>query len=290
MKATYKQFPGLTFLKSEKEFKKLIDACEIRYLDGGCPEEEKIRFKEEDLHIVRNNVFYVSNSYIKAVNASEKALVPLMGAVSLDNKVIMAPTVISKHISDTCGVFIRKGIDHTVIFSYVYYKIINGRFLIVSWTDIPEENLMYLNGICIQTTLPGKRWLGIDGFAIEKDGEHNTTMVINSDLDTLIASLLFKKYAEIEINFVDVINTSNKPKNMCKSLALQNTPVDFQITKLSTDWYTEIIRTEGFAVSGHWRLQPYANEEKKLIFINPYMKHGYHRRAKLQIEREQEKK
>ena len=52
---------------------------------------------------------------------------------------------------------------------------------------------------------------------------------------------------------------------------------------LDSRWFTTICRDEGFLVSGHFRLQPCKDEQgewtRKLIYINPYAKHGYHRLA-----------
>ena len=113
------------------------------------------------------------------------------------------------------------------------------------------------------------------------------TVDLSTSLICVLLCLAFKKYAEVEVReIIDIVDPNKAPKNVCKSLALQNTPFDFQITKLSADWYTEIIRTTGFEVRGHWRLQPYSNGKRRLIFIQPFMKHGYHRKAKIHAEQE----
>ena len=44
-------------------------------------------------------------------------------------------------------------------------------------------------------------------------------------------------------------------------------------------WYTEISNDESFQVSGHFRLQPYGDGAKRLIWINEFTKYGYHRKA-----------
>jgi len=55
------------------------------------------------------------------------------------------------------------------------------------------------------------------------------------------------------------------------------------ITIVNSKWNVTSIRTEGFPVSGHFRLQPTRNGHK-MIFIDPYQKHGYVRRAKKDTE------
>ena len=51
----------------------------------------------------------------------------------------------------------------------------------------------------------------------------------------------------------------------------------------TTNYFTEYIRDEDFKVSGHLRLQSYKNKDgeisRKLIYINEFVKHGYHRKA-----------
>lgn len=44
-------------------------------------------------------------------------------------------------------------------------------------------------------------------------------------------------------------------------------------------WYTEISNDESFQVSDHFRLQPYGDGTRKLIWINEYTRNGYHRKA-----------
>lgn len=53
------------------------------------------------------------------------------------------------------------------------------------------------------------------------------------------------------------------------------------LTIVNSKWNITTIRTEGFPVSGHFRMQPYKTGPK-LIPIAPYMKGGYIRKAKNQ--------
>lgn len=53
----------------------------------------------------------------------------------------------------------------------------------------------------------------------------------------------------------------------------------FPIITVTSKWNVTSVRTEGFPVSGHLRLQP-TNTGVKMIFIAPFEKHGYTRTAK----------
>ena len=48
------------------------------------------------------------------------------------------------------------------------------------------------------------------------------------------------------------------------------------------DYYTTIIRSEGFGVKGHFRMQACGrnHREHRLVYIKPFEKKGYTRRAK----------
>ena len=64
-----------------------------------------------------------------------------------------------------------------------------------------------------------------------------------------------------------------------------------RIKYIDSRWLREIIRTEGFKVRGHFRLQPMKDEDgewtRKLIYINEFEKHGYHRRALRELSNNQ---
>lgn len=51
------------------------------------------------------------------------------------------------------------------------------------------------------------------------------------------------------------------------------------IMRFDSKWYTKICNDESFKVSGHFRLQPYGDGTRKLIWINEFTKNGYHRKA-----------
>lgn len=59
---------------------------------------------------------------------------------------------------------------------------------------------------------------------------------------------------------------------------------DFPVTIVTSKWNITTIRTEGFDVSGHFRVQPCGEgrANSKIIFIEPFKKNGYIRKAKSQ--------
>lgn len=98
-----------------------------------------------------------------------------------------------------------------------------------------------------------------------------------------IIIILFKRYADVEM----VEAQKNKKVKMPDGEKILNES-DLKINYFDCSWFKTIVRKEGFLVSGHFRLQPYKDEKKewdyKLIYIEPYQKHGYVRTAKKVVE------
>ena len=92
--------------------------------------------------------------------------------------------------------------------------------------------------------------------------------------------LLFKKYGQMEVETVAANKTLPRSQILGEKV---NNFMGIDVKVLDSRWFTTICRDEGFLVSGHFRLQPCKDEQgewtRKLIYINPYAKHGYHRLA-----------
>lgn len=97
-------------------------------------------------------------------------------------------------------------------------------------------------------------------------------------VDTLIYKLLCFIY--LTENDETLVEPGRK-NGTRKSGKIVNT-LPYPVTIIDSRWNTTVIRTEGFDVSGHFRLQPYGYQmsQTKIIFIQPFKKHGYVRKAK----------
>ncbi|MBG8555005.1 hypothetical protein [Hymenobacter guriensis] len=91
-----------------------------------------------------------------------------------------------------------------------------------------------------------------------------------------IQCLIFYKLTEPELLHV----AAGKKQGTRKQGHYNATP--YPITIVDSTWNKYIVRTEGFSVSGHFRLQRYGtgNAKLKLVWIKPYQKHGYVRLPK----------
>lgn len=99
-----------------------------------------------------------------------------------------------------------------------------------------------------------------------------------------VATLILKKYGEVQT----VLVGAGVRRKMPDSTEVIMNKAPFSVTQLDSSWLRTIIRTEGFMVRGHFRLQPYGTgrSERKLIYIEPYEKHGYTRTAKKLLSEE----
>lgn len=94
----------------------------------------------------------------------------------------------------------------------------------------------------------------------------------------LMKIIIFIELGDIEITILEKGRTFNK-HNKKNKIANTSAATVFVV---DSSWNKLIIRTDGFAVMGHFRLQPYGPDysERKLIWIDAFEKHGYVRRPK----------
>lgn len=98
-------------------------------------------------------------------------------------------------------------------------------------------------------------------------------------VSTVIIMEMFKRYAEVETKFLGP-NSRTKHEN---EKFLNETKIG--ITYLNSKWFTNLVKSDGFKVNGHFRLQPKKKDgewTKELIWINDFEKSGYTSIAKIQ--------
>lgn len=98
----------------------------------------------------------------------------------------------------------------------------------------------------------------------------------------LFKMLFFLKFAEVETKIVD---RSKKSHHVGEKKYTNNQILPIEV--ITSNYYTTIIRKEGFGVDGHFKFQPFGKgrTEKKLIWISDYEKKGYTRKAKIDKSR-----
>jgi hypothetical protein len=119
--------------------------------------------------------------------------------------------------------------------------------------------------------------LGVDdgiSWVTNKWVENKSDVIPMSIAQFHMASIIhmFKSFASIETKYLE---PHSKIKDIsCKYINETKLP----ITYLDSKWFTNLVKSDAFAVRGHFRLQPKKKDGKwthELIYINDFMKTGY---------------
>lgn len=107
-----------------------------------------------------------------------------------------------------------------------------------------------------------------------KSGIYQGDIALSIELYTklLVATLNFIKYADIEVKILPAQKTVKGIS--CKYVNETDSNIQF----LNSTWFTTLIKSNAFAVRGHFRLQPKKKDgewTKELIWINDFVKTGY---------------
>jgi len=130
-------------------------------------------------------------------------------------------------------------------------------------------------------TKGGEGMMDIDMFFTTEDGTQVSDKV-NPDRIEMVEKLIYRLLCFLYLTENDeVIVEPGRKTGTRKSGKIVNT-LPFPLTIVDSRWNTTVIRTEGFPVSGHFRIQPCGPQmsQHKLIFIEPFQKNGYIRKAK----------
>jgi hypothetical protein len=118
------------------------------------------------------------------------------------------------------------------------------------------------------------------GMLIDKDQYYFATE-FSIQFSRIIRLMTFIELGDIEVIYLEKGRNNGKSKNDGK---ITNTS-DYNVYVVDASWNKLIIRTDGFAVRGHFRLQPCGANmaDRKLIWIDAFEKHGYRRQPRAKI-------
>lgn len=94
----------------------------------------------------------------------------------------------------------------------------------------------------------------------------------------ILTYLCLRKWAEVEIKEITTM-IKKEVKRQKKTVVVSEQGLSY--FTFDSKWYTELCNNNDFNVSGHFRLQPYGDGSRRLIYINEFVKHGYHRKASI---------
>ena len=118
------------------------------------------------------------------------------------------------------------------------------------------------------------------GMHLEKD-KYYFPHTNEEEFNRLVRLMTFVEIGDTEIILLEKGKNNGKSK---KDGKITNTS-DNNVYVVDASWNQIIIRTDGFAVMGHYRLQPCGTglADRKLIWIAAFEKHGYKRHPKAKI-------
>lgn len=162
----------------------------------------------------------------------------------------------------------------------IFKKIKDGQHFYLMGKD-EFYSFRKFNGVIRALYWNRKREIAFEfGLHIEKD-EYYFPDIEEKEFNRLMKIMIFIELGDVEIVELPKGQNNGKPKKAGK---ITNTS-EFNVYVVDSSWNQIIIRTDGFAVMGHFRLQPcgVGFSDRKLIWIDAFEKHGYTRRPKAEI-------
>lgn len=184
---------------------------------------------------------------------------PFIDALSFAQEKLLTEELLN-HFDDGQYVIKRENIFFVVLMKKdrITFFIIDNDSIVMFYSNVKEEERYWLKDLP-EDSIRSKDKGTIVGFR-----------------DWIITLINFIKYADIETKYIKANSKLNVSRKDGK--VVNDSNEDYIL--LNSTWFLNIVRTEGFLVRGHFRLQPYKNR-KKLIYIGTYEKHGYHLNAKI---------
>lgn len=205
-----------------------------------------------------SSINFVSQSFAEASVKAEVKLMELftdivkndLSDMSVNGTFLIGDVVMMLHYD------VKKGTEDCEIAFYMFYK-----------TGIP---ILYFVESCIHKVYTNG-W--VSNHCKLMNNHDNIKSYIFSYIEKALLFSLFKSYAQVEIKEL----LPHKKTNKDGIKYVNNTHL--KIIHLDSLWFTTLVKSGAFNVSGHFRLQPY-KDRKELIWIADFEKHGYTRKAK----------
>lgn len=210
----------------------------------------------------QKNLFYVASTVIDNISNSFEKLKPLKNEI----QPVIRGTLMK--INDTYNCFfygIGSSEDKITILGQLSYTVERGNhkmkynrlfggFFLKEHEDLLFHSYNYLN-----------------------DNTAHDDYTVREGVKIIVATELFLHFAEIE--------TKELPpsRQIYDGLTcLYNNKTKLKMNVVDCTWFTNLIKSGEFNVRGHFRLQPYADGSRQLIWINDFKKHGYSRKARIE--------
>lgn len=159
--------------------------------------------------------------------------------------------------------------------------------------DIKHGDYIYLMGktrmikfIVVECGIKGIYYDSKDNVVFEwgiemESGKPFYTVGFQKEFSQIMQVLIFIELGDIEVKYLESLRTNGVKNKQDKIYNASH----YNVYVVDSTWNQILIRTEGFAVRGHFKLQPCGpgGADRKLIWVNAYEKDGYTRKPKATI-------
>ena len=208
-------------------------------------------------------ITYVSTKFVEASVLAQPKLAELYKDIAINdtNDLTIKGTFLLGNMVFCLSHKLRKGVDYQETCCFIFHK--NGTPLAFYETGIEEnEGFFY--------------W--VSNFCNDEVQKKGVEQFVGEKIIHLILIDMFRSYASVETKYIAPKSKSTK------DLKVYRNDTNLGITYLTSKWFTNLVRSEGFTVRGHFRLQPKkVNGEwtKELIWIDSFEKSGYTSKAQI---------
>lgn len=216
---------------------------------------------KENSHIFSKEINVITNPFMESVEKASSKLA-ILAKEAIKGKFKYSGTYVTKDVVFMVDID-TKETDYGFPGSfYVFHK--SGIPLVYrrsSFTNDPSENIIWASNLAMN------KMIGAD-----------VETVVLHYLSFPIVFELFKKHANVEIKHMQPNTKISTVKCRYKN------ETNLKLTFLDSKWFTTLIKSDSFKVSGHFRLQPKKKDgewTKELIWINDFEKTGYTAKAKI---------
>lgn len=259
------------FCNPEYDFSRLLFHYEKNDISWDEVDSDDMRTPFEvldELYALKNNCrkpVVISKSFFNIMEKSEDAFTPFHNAIL-------------EECEGECGI-VRA--PYLVPGSFLAYAVRNGKLSVWVILNHKQEDQKlycpsaYLSVFPSDTKKGAGHQLVVDYIPLLA-GCFEYPVGLYTHAFTILTYLCLRKWAEVEIA---ECTTKIKKEVKKQKRTIVVTEDGLSYFTFDSKWYTEICNNSDFKVSGHFRLQPYGDGSRKLIYINEFVKHGYHRKA-----------
>lgn len=206
-----------------------------------------------------SNINVISSPFSQAADKVKKKLGELYKKIIYEEDITISGTYVFGEFVHCIDYVTHKDSER---FSFTYFLFSKAGMILAFEQQYIEENKT------------GILWVS-SVFGIDKKDFRKWIIDYQS---SVILFELFKRYASVETKFLPpstkIKDSSGKYLNETKS----------DITFLDSKWFTTLVKSDGFLVSGHFRLQPKKVDgvwTRELIWIDEFQKSGYTSKARI---------